>query len=177
MVVPERIYSTHQLMEATAAACKNLSDQLAVLSILDSTADSWPAINATVADLKHVSKEAVAKLIAADKSLESLSAQLEVRLAHFIPPIPGMLHYIRACCHIHSENTALETQYMSRGLSGHLVFFYLYTRSTSSAFLHLTRPKKKCFGDVLHQFSIAVLYENWWNTSPKYVNGRAHACC
>lgn len=44
----ERIYSAQQLVQALKSAMASVRDQLQVLTILDSTASSWPGIQQCV---------------------------------------------------------------------------------------------------------------------------------
>ncbi|KAK9818168.1 hypothetical protein WJX72_008131 [[Myrmecia] bisecta] len=64
----ERFYSTNQLVEAVKAAMVGLRDQLGVLTILDSTATTWPGVNQAVNDLEALARMVCSRTSTAEKA-------------------------------------------------------------------------------------------------------------
>ncbi|KAF5826275.1 hypothetical protein DUNSADRAFT_3784 [Dunaliella salina] len=70
----ERIYSSQQLVQALRSALAAVREQLQVLSILDSTAMSWPGLHQAVDDLQFLvdmSSQTTAQLEQEHSSMEA----------------------------------------------------------------------------------------------------------
>jgi len=68
-----------QLQVAFSSALKQLATQLEVLSILDSTAETWPGIHACVTALETAGHQTMRKLVEEEKAGQERTLRIQVR--------------------------------------------------------------------------------------------------